>query len=94
MTDAYLHNMMSDNELRTIANETTIARDPAVHEKNLAFRARCLKELEWRDANNKHYSDEQKIKDMIDHQEKICQVYKANPNHKGYIPPDKYWWED
>ena len=59
------------------------------NESNLQFEELCSQELFWRSENNKHYTEEQKVIDLIAHQKWVLESWQFDHN----APEPKKWWE-
>lgn len=90
-TVKFIHRYMTDEEIDRVLSDPIKGGTPEQQEANHRFHTLLKEELLWRYTNNKHYTLEQKIKDIQAHHAKI--VAQKALGVSGYIPPDKYWYE-
>jgi uncharacterized protein YqeY len=91
--------MLKSSMERFVRNHLTDAKILETLKQNLVnqeFKTILEDEMKWRNDAEKHYTEEQKQKDVQEHHNKIIQIYATTTDERtlGYIPPDKYWWQD
>lgn len=66
MTPEFVHNNITDKSIQSILNDKIKANDIEHDIANREFYTLLENEMEWRNTNNRHYSEEQKERDTLE----------------------------
>jgi hypothetical protein len=67
--------------------------DPQHGATNKNFFLVLTNELAWRTEHNKHYTEDQRRADTLAHHQHVLNR-RAAGDQQGYIPPERFWWQD